>query len=701
MRSRLITDPHDPFGDGAFDTTWDAASTNFFPASFASSFHASGHEGGNPPGHVPPLVLQTPTPPEEAVQATTAQNGPGGPGSVVAETSGGITFNLIFDAAAMASTTAAANFRAGIEQAASMLSATITDKITVNINIDYSGTGGGAAAGPDNGLYVNYSTIRTDLVNNATSGDPTFNALPTGSTIQGQSQVAVWNAQLKVWGLIGANDTTTDDGSATFATDINSSLLVGVALHELSHALGRVPYGPPYGSQPDIFDLFRFTSPGTRLIDGNNTATAAYFSVDGGNTKLADYGRTSDPSDFLNSGVQGGNDPFNEFYTGSTLQSLTTVDKEQLDALGFHLAVPDTQPPTIVNDNALTISGGTTQIITSALLSASDNVSSGAQLHFTITTAPADGTLLLNGTATSSFTQADVNNGLVSYREAAGYVTSDSFHFQVKDAAGNAAGVASFHIDINGSGTPSVAPSDFNADGKGDILWHDDSGAVSIWDSGQIANAHWISNPGVVPSSSQIAGAGDFDGNGQTDILWHDDNGAVFIWDNGQASSAHTVSAAGVVPSSSHIVGTGDFDGNAHVDILWHDNNGAVFIWDNGQASGTHTVAAAGIVPNSWHIAGIGDFDGNGHADILWHNDNGAVSIWDNGQIANAHIISGAGVVPMSWHIAGVGDFDGNGHSDILWHNDNGAVSIWDNGQIGSAHIVASANVVPSDWHIA
>ena len=106
--------------------------------------------------------------------------------------------------------------------------------------------------------------------------------------------------------------------------------------------MGRVPYGPPYGSSPDIFDLFRFTSPGMRLINGGNTAPAAYFSLDGGNTKLADFGQTSDPSDFLNSGVQGSNDPFNEFYTGSTLQGLTAVDKEQLDALGFHTLTPVT-----------------------------------------------------------------------------------------------------------------------------------------------------------------------------------------------------------------------------------------------------------------------------------------------------------------------------------------------------------------------
>jgi serralysin len=327
MKSKFITDAQDP-SDGFFNPDGDVSFASF-SLPWVRDGGASLDSGPVAIPSIPPLV-------SEAVESSGAQSGTT---TTTSLTSGGITINLLFDAAAMA---APPSFRAGIQQAASILTSAISDKITVNIKIDYSGTGGGAAAGPDNGLYESYSSVRTDLVNNETPGDTTFNALPGGSSVQGQSSVAVWNAQLKLFGLMGASDTTTDDGSATFATDINSGLLVGVALHELTHAMGRVPYGSPYSSSPDIFDLYRFTSPGTRLINGGNTAPAAYFSLDGGNTKLADFGQNSDPSDFLNSGVQGGNDPFNEYYTGSTLQTLTTVDKQLLDALGFHTLTPVT-----------------------------------------------------------------------------------------------------------------------------------------------------------------------------------------------------------------------------------------------------------------------------------------------------------------------------------------------------------------------
>jgi hypothetical protein len=433
MKHQPVADQQDPFG-GAFNPAWDDTNLqNFLPL-------AGQQIGGSPIPATP--VVPTPALSGEAIEAQAAQTGPT---STVVVNSGGMTFDLIFDAAA---TAAPASFLAGIEQAASLLSAAISNKITVNLQIDYNGTGGGASAGPDAGQNMNYATVRSDLIANAAPGDTAFNALPTGSTIQGQSQVAVWNAQLKLWGLLPANSTTTDDGSATFATDINPSLLVGVALHELTHALGRVPYGQPDGPQPDIFDFYRFTSAGTYLFTDNKPAAAAYFSLNGGTTKIADYGQSSDPSDFLNSGVQGSNDPFNEIYSNGTIQSLTSIDKQELDALGFN-TMTTSQPPSLVHDGPLSIVAGTTQTITSNLLSASDNVSSGAALHYTVTTAPADGTLLLNGVAITSFTQADINNGLVSYHETVGgSATSDNFHFTITDAAGNTTLTESFQINI-------------------------------------------------------------------------------------------------------------------------------------------------------------------------------------------------------------------------------------------------------------
>src|SRR5689334_10162088 len=70
---------------------------------------------------------------------------------------GGITINIKFDADAAA---APESFRAGIEQAATLLAAVITDNITVNIIIGYGGTGRGALGGPDNVFHLDYSTVR-------------------------------------------------------------------------------------------------------------------------------------------------------------------------------------------------------------------------------------------------------------------------------------------------------------------------------------------------------------------------------------------------------------------------------------------------------------------------------------------------------------------------------------------------------------
>ncbi len=242
---------------------------------------------------------------------------------------------------------------------------------------------------------------------------------------------------------------------------------------------------------------------------------------------------------------------------------------------------------------------------------------------------------------------------------------------------------------------------DFDGNGKSDILWRNDAGGVFIWDNGTGDGGHSVAAAGVVAAGWNIAGVGDFDGNGKSDILWLNDNGAMMMWDNGQLAGAHLTVNPGGALASQHIEGIGDFDGNGKSDILWRNDAGGVFIWDNGTGDGGHSVAAAGVVAAGWNIAGVGDFDGNGKSDILWLNDNGAMMMWDNGQLAGAHLTVNPGGALASQHIEGIGDFDGNGKSDILWRNDAGGVFIWDNGTGDGGHSVAVAGVVAAGWHIA
>src|ERR1700682_3186842 len=123
MKSRFITDLQDT-ADGFLTTVAAEVYTNFFP-----SVENFGSRLGDALGE----ILAHPALTSEAVAASSAQSGPT---SVVSLTTGGIIINLLFDAAAMA---APAYFRTAIQQAASILTGAISDHITVNIMIDYSG----------------------------------------------------------------------------------------------------------------------------------------------------------------------------------------------------------------------------------------------------------------------------------------------------------------------------------------------------------------------------------------------------------------------------------------------------------------------------------------------------------------------------------------------------------------------------------
>jgi serralysin len=153
-------------------------------------------------------------------------------------------------------------------------------------------TNGAAEGDPATGQSFSYADVLAALSAGKVPDDTNFDALPTSGSISGfngnstidYSDVLLFPAQEKALDLGGlAANATEVDGFVGFAKDINPNLLVGVALHELTHAIGRAPSGLPSDDIPDIFDLFRFdTANDTRPVVGDfSNSPPAYFSVNG------------------------------------------------------------------------------------------------------------------------------------------------------------------------------------------------------------------------------------------------------------------------------------------------------------------------------------------------------------------------------------------------------------------------------------
>jgi len=222
-----------------------------------------------------------------------------------------------------------------------------------------------------------------------------------------------------------------------------------------------------------------------------------------------------------------------------------------------------------------------------------------------------------------------------------------------------------------------VGVTDFNGDGKADILWRDQTaGTNAVWFmNGATLSSYAFTS--TANSSWSVAGTGDFDGDGkQNDILWFNATTrqtVVWLTNNGQMASYGYV--YGIVPAGWSIAGVGDFDGNGKSDILWRNTNGTNAIWFmNGTrlASTAFTATASGI----WSIKGVADFDGDGKADIFWQDTAGNTYVWLMNGAATKGLAPSI-FVGTAWTALQFADFNGDGKADILWRNAAGATYVW------------------------
>ena len=257
------------------------------------------------------------------------------------------------------------------------------------------------------------------------------------------------------------------------------------------------------------------------------------------------------------------------------------------------------------------------------------------------------------------------------------------------------------------------ARNDFNGDGRSDILWRDNTGALTT-SLGQ-ANGGFASNAAnfwaTVPTSWSVIGTGDFNGDHRDDILWRNPStGEITNW-LGQTNGGfvgNDVNFYSTIATSWQVVGIGDFNGDGRDDLLWRNSStGETTDW-LGQANGGfagNDANALSTIGTSWQVAATGDFNGDGNSDILWRDNTGAMTT-ALGQFNGGFASNAANfwtTISTSWQIVGSGDFNGDGRDDILWRNPTtGEITNW----LGQANGSFSGNdtnfytTVATSWQV-
>ena len=252
--------------------------------------------------------------------------------------------------------------------------------------------------------------------------------------------------------------------------------------------------------------------------------------------------------------------------------------------------------------------------------------------------------------------------------------------------------------------------SDFDGDGKNDLLVHDSiGGSVEAWllDGSTIKATLPLSDS--MDSNWMLVGRGDFNTDGKPDLVWqHRTEGWVSLWymDGTVRIGDGSPSISKIADPLWQIVGVGDLNADGKPDLVWqHTANGALAVW---QMTGATVTATLSLIPDRvedplWRVVGVADFNADGKSDLLWrHLGKGDVGVWlMNGVSRIIHSpLNPWLVADQAWQIAAVTDANGDGKPDLIWEHTDGSIMIWHMNGTSRVSYPTVAASVPFGWHI-
>lgn len=250
---------------------------------------------------------------------------------------------------------------------------------------------------------------------------------------------------------------------------------------------------------------------------------------------------------------------------------------------------------------------------------------------------------------------------------------------------------------------PSVGSSDYNGDGKADVL--------TVAGNGDLRLRTGTGTGGFSAASTVIPNWGgtrrhvthtDFNNDGKGDILVaRSDGGLEFYAGTGAGRFAEARTVGSYWYDMLHIASGADYTGDRKQDVLGVSASGVLTIYPGNGSGGFGTANVA--ISGGWqgfHFLVGGDFNNDGHGDIIAVDEVGTLYFYPGvpGSFAARRVV-GSGWQEFTALTGGV-DYDGDGRADLLGRTSTGQLYLYPGRGNGE---FAASRVVSSDWadHLA